>query len=449
MSKKRLITAAVIASCAGATAAHAVDVGANTTVGGQVFFDFSNISDQQQAANGTYSDVAPSGTGFDVKRLYLIVDHVFDDIWSADLTTDAQYLNSTTAVTSVTLTCVNAAGATAKPSSAGACPAGYYVQSVGTGTAAVGTGNTGAAATGITTNTKSTEVMVKKLYLQGKFDDALVVRVGSYDTPWISFSDGITGHRYVDKSINDRLGFNTADWGVNAAGSFGGSLLNYSFSALNGGGYKNPSRSKHVDFEGLIDTRPVDWFVAGVGVYSGHLGQVTATNDSFPQNTVTRFNVLAGVVFSGFHLTGEYLNAKNYQTVNSVTASVYGTSAIVAGSLTGTVPHDELSGWSVTASYDFNASWNVFARYDDLDLSKDVAPNLKDKYFNVGVDYKPLKAIDVALVYKNEKVDNGTFAPGTADGNGSYTIGGVAGTPTAAPTDGKFGEVGIYVQWKF
>ena len=60
--------------------------------------DFGHISNQQ---NGV--DVSPTGTGFDIKRFYLIVDHKFDNIWSANLTTDAQYLSdkTTTVVTSV------------------------------------------------------------------------------------------------------------------------------------------------------------------------------------------------------------------------------------------------------------------------------------------------------------------------------------------------------------
>ena len=63
--RKHLITAAILASCAAATSAYAVDIGENTTVGGQAFFDFTNISDHQGQTNGTDPAVAPSGTGFD------------------------------------------------------------------------------------------------------------------------------------------------------------------------------------------------------------------------------------------------------------------------------------------------------------------------------------------------------------------------------------------------
>jgi hypothetical protein len=441
--RKHLITAAILASCATATSAYAVDIGANTTVGGQTFFDVSNISNQQQAANGTYSDstsaTSGNGTSFDIKRFYLIVDHTFDDVWSADLTTDAQYVYNTT-VASGAVTCTNSTtGASVKPTgtASNTCPTGSYVSSVTT--------------TSVNTAGSSNEVYLKYLYLTAKINDAFTVHVGSYATPWIAYVDGITGQRYIDKSINDRLGFNTADWGANASGSFAGNLLGYSVSVVNGSGYKNPSRSKKVDFEARITSKPLDWLDVGVGAYSGHLGQVNASNDDFPTNTVTRLNALVAVHFAGFKFGGEFVSAKNYQTVNNLESSTFGTSDVVATSLTGTLPSDKLQGFSLFTGYAFNDTWNLFARYDDLKLSENVAPNLKDQYFNVGLDYKPLKAIDIALVYKNEKVDDGTFSPGTADANAKYTIGGVAanGTTLLEPTDGKFSEVGLYVQYRF
>src|SRR5262249_48618282 len=97
-SRKRSVPALILA-CTAATPALAVDVGSDTTVGGLVFFDVSNISLQNENAKGVKVDTPPNGFGFDVKRFYLIVDHRFNDIWSANLTTDAQY--STAATTSV------------------------------------------------------------------------------------------------------------------------------------------------------------------------------------------------------------------------------------------------------------------------------------------------------------------------------------------------------------
>jgi hypothetical protein len=427
--RKHLITAAILASCAAATSAFAVDVGESTTVGGQAFFDFSNISQQQGQTNGTSPSVAPSGTGFDVKRFYIIVDHKFNDIWSADLTTDAQYASSTTLVSGATVTCTGGA----KPTGT-ACPAGSSVASVTPTTTSVNTGGS------------VTEVMIKYLYLTAKLNDAFVVHAGSYATPWIQYGDSITGFRWVEKGVADRLSLSdsSADWGLNASGSFANNLLSYSASMTDGGGYKNPTRTKDVDFEGRITSKPFSWLDVGVGYYNGHLGQVTAVNDSFPSHTATRWDALVSVNYAGARLTGEYIHAKDYKTVNSVAAGVFGTQDVIASSLTAVLNSDEAKGYSLLASYAFNATWNVFARYDNVSLSEDVVPGLKDKFYDFGIDYKALTSLDLALIYKNETVDNGAATVSSADANGSYTIGGATST-----TDGKFREIGLYAQYKF
>jgi hypothetical protein len=427
--RKHLITAAIIASGAAAASAYAADVGENTTIGGLAFFDFSSISQQQGQTNGTDPSVAPSGTGFDVKRFYLIVDHTFNDVWSADLTTDAQYASSTTVVTGSTVTCTGGA----KPTGT-TCPTGSSVASVTPSTTSINSGGS------------VTEVMIKYLYLTAKLNDAFVVHAGSYNTPWIQYFDGITGYRWVEKGIADRLSLSdsSADWGLNASGTFANNLLSYSASVTNGGGYKNPTRTKDVDFEGRITSKPFSWLDVGVGYYNGHLGQVTAANDSFPSNTATRWDGLLSVNYAGARLTGEYIDAKDFKTVNSVAAGVFGTQDVVASSLTGTIPGDVAKGYSLIASYAFNATWNVFARYDNLNLSEDVLPKLKDKFYDFGIDYKALKSLDLALVYKNEQIDNGAATIGSADANGSYTIGGATAT-----TDGRFREIGLYAQYKF
>ncbi len=427
--RKHLITAVIIASGVAATSAYAADIGENTTIGGVAFFDFSSISQKQGQANGTSPSVAPSGAGFDVKRFYLTVDHTFNDVWSADLTTDAQYASSTTLVTGTTVTCT----AGAKPTGT-TCPTGSSVASVTAATTSVNTGGS------------ATEVMIKYLYVTAKLNDALVVHVGSYATPWIQYTDGLTGYRWVEKGMTDRLSLSdsSADWGLNASGSFANNLLSYSASVTDGGGYKNPSRTEHVDFEGRITSKPFGWLDVGVGYYNGHLGQVTAVNDGFPTNTASRWDGLVSFNFRGFRLTGEYIDATNYKTVNSVTAGVFGTQDVVASSLTGPLNRDVAKGFSVLASYAFNSSWNAFTRYDDVNLSENVLPGLKDKFYDAGINYKPLKGLDVALVYKVELVDNGAATISSADANGSYTIGGAT-----SATDGRFREIGLYAQLKY
>jgi hypothetical protein len=407
--RKKLITAAIIASCAGATTAGAagIDVGANTTIGGELFADFSHIQLQNENAAGQRIDTAPTGTGFDVKRFYLIVDHRFNDVWSADLTTDAQF--STAGTTTVTTPTGTATALTNQNSSGGV-----------------------------------TEVMIKKLYLEGAFNKLLVVRLGAYNSPWAQFAESAYGYRYVEKTTTDRLGFaNTADWGLNVGGVYGANLLSYSFSVVNGGGYKNPTRTKDVDFEGRVGSNPLSWLTVGAGFYSGHLGQVTAANENFPRNTATRYNLLAGINIIGIRFGGEWYQAKNYKTVNTPATSVYGTSAIVNTATVGPTD-DKATGFSSWLSYDFNSQWQAFARYDNAKLSADVNPRLRDAYFNVGAAYKPIKPLDIALVYKNEKVEHGSNSISGANANGSYTIGGANSSRY-----GRFREYGLYVHYKF
>ena len=406
--RKQILTVAFLTSCAGTTAAVAADIGANTTVGGQAFADFGYIKLQNENLAGQKVDTPPTGVGFDIKRFYLIADHKFNDVWSADITLDAQYSTASTAtVTTPT----------------------------GTTTALTNQNSSGGV----------TEVMIKKLYLEGKFSDALVFHAGSYTSPWAPFVESLYGYRYIEKTTIDRLGFgNTADWGLNATGKFGpNGMLGYSFSIVDGAGYKNPTRTKTPDYEGRISAVPVTWLTVGAGFYAGHLGQVTATNENFPRNTATRFDGIVAVNVSGVRAGVEYFTAKNYKTVNTAALSVYGTSSIVTAA--GAPPvSDKADGESAFVSYNFNSQVSVFGRYDHTKLSKDVAPNLKDDYFNIGAAYKPLKTIDLALVYKNEKVANGTNSISGADANGSYTIGGANGTRS-----GHFNEVGFYMQWSF
>jgi len=97
----------------------------------------------------------------------------------------------------------------------------------------------------------------------------------------------------------------------------------------------------------------------------------------------------------------------------------------------------------VFASYDFTPMWGVFGRYDNAKLSKDLAPDLKDNYFDVGLEAHPFnqdkKNIDVALVYKHEKMDGGPTGSSFSTTNGS-------GFNEA---DGKYDEVGIWAQVAF
>ena len=80
---------------------------------------------------------------------------------------------------------------------------------------------------------------------------------------------------------------------------------------------------------------------------------------------------------------------------------------------------DKSNGWSGFGSFAFTPKIAVFGRYDWVKPSRDINPALKDHYFNIGFDYKPIPPLDLALVYKRDRARNGLIS--TSNG----TIGGV------------------------
>lgn len=243
-------------------------------IGGRMFFDLTNID---KTSNG--KDTAASGNGLDVKRFYLTVDHKFNDIWSANLTTDFQY------------------------------------------SSAIG----------------NTELFVKKAYVQGSFDPAFNLRVGAADMPWIPYVEKFYGMRYVENTLTDRLKYgNSSDWGLHGFGNLGNNF-NYAVSVVSGAGYKNPTRSKGMDVEGRAAYTPNENFVVAVGGYSGKLGKETDIQSA--ENTYTRANAMVAYASSDFRVGGEYFQAKNLNNVMTVATdktsgwSVWGSVRVTDGGI--------------------------------------------------------------------------------------------------------------------
>lgn len=332
----------------------------NTSISGKAYFNVSSI-DQERAG----VDQPVNGTQTELKRFYLGVDHKFNDMFSANLTTDFRY---------------NANG-----------------------------------------TSNDVLIYVKKAYLQAKIDPAFVIRIGEADLPWVPFAEGIYGYRFVENVVIDRTKFGTSsDWGVHVGGTFANGMVNYAVSAINGGGYKTLSRSSNtIDLEGRVSVNPIKPITLAVGGYTGKLGKSADGPLALDTRRATRFNALAAYTDDHIRIGGEYFHAKNWLNV------------------TGPVG-DDADGWSVFGSYAFNKKFAVFGRYDWVKPKKDLSPDLKDQYFNVGLDYKPIKELDLALVYKRDKAVNGFLS--TSNG----TIGGINNA-----TDGTYDEFGLFGQFAF
>ena len=108
---------------------------ANTTISGKAFLNVSNIHQTSTDLLGRTTENVQNGTQTELKRFYIGVDHKFNDVFSANITTDFRY---------------NANG-----------------------------------------TSKDVLVYVKKAYLQAKLNNAFAVRVGAADLPWVPFVEGI------------------------------------------------------------------------------------------------------------------------------------------------------------------------------------------------------------------------------------------------------------------
>jgi hypothetical protein len=364
----------------------------STSISGRMYFNFSNV---EQKINGkrVTGGTAGNGTGFDVKRMYLGIDHTFSPMFSANLTMDASNVVGSTSNYNF-----NANSATAPANSTALVGRGFYI---------------------------------KKAYLQAKLNPALIIRLGSADLPWIPYIENQYGYRHIENTLIDRTGYGTsADWGIHVLGDLAGGLLSYQFSAIDGGGYRNVKVTKSVDFEGRVSTSYKGFF-AGVGGYSGKLGNDTqgavialpggATRDI---RTATRIDAAAGYKSKLFTIGGEYFHAKNYKNTNTATT-------------------DKADGWTVFGNVNFAKTWSVFGRYDSIKPNKITNDEFKQHYFNAGVQWEPVKIVDLALVYKREV--------GTNDGLISEALGN-QNAPSVTLLSGQRAtntEIGLFGQFRF
>src|SRR3569832_321614 len=97
--RKELVAAAVILSgvCCGAFTATPAEARESTTLGGRAFFNVSHVSLKNENAAGMDVNTQPTGTAFDIKRFYLIVDHRFNEVWASNITINGQYTTANTA----------------------------------------------------------------------------------------------------------------------------------------------------------------------------------------------------------------------------------------------------------------------------------------------------------------------------------------------------------------
>jgi hypothetical protein len=291
-----------------------------TAFSGRAFY---NLTDLNSRRNGVRQ--ADHGPQLDLKRLYLIADHRFSKTVTANLTSDFQY-----------------------DSASG-----------------------------------QTELLIKKAYVQAQLSDALTLRAGAADTPWVPLTEGLYGSRYIERSLTDRsrTGRST-DWGVHALGDLPGEVFSYAVAVIGGGGHEEPAWTRTLDVEGRISAE-LGHVTLGVGGYRGRLAQ-SKKGGPPARHTAQRFTAVAAYVSDSWRLGAEYFTADNW---NAVLAA----------------QEDRAEGYSIYGRYNLTRTIGVQACYDEAEPNQITAPSRTARYYNIGLTYSPTPTLDVALLYKRDE----------------------------------------------
>ena len=267
-------------------------------------------------------------------------------------------------------------------------------------------------------NDSETQLFVKKAYAEAKFNDKFTLRLGSADTPLLPFLEGIYGYRFIETMVVERIGFEaSADWGAHILGAFGNGKAHYAVSAINGAGYKTMTRSQGLDLDTRIDFEPVNGLTLALFYRTGKRGLDKPSVTTF--HTADRTEIMAAYVKPKFRVGAEFFQADNWNQVLSPLS-------------------DSSDGHSIWATLNVKKNVQLFVRSDEAKPSKDVTPALENKYVNLGVIFTPVAKVDLAVVYKQDKVEGGTLK----------TSNGTIGATTGA-LQGKHNEIGLWAQVSF
>lgn len=244
MKKSQITGASLVLLMAGLGGSTSAWADGTTTVGGKLYTDFSDITSSPKSAKDGY--------GVDVKRFYFGANHVFDDQWSANITTDFTH------------------------------------------------GSAG----------EKTQVFIKKAYFQVKLAPMMTLRMGSADLPWIPYAEHAYGYRYVENTLIDRWekGSTSADWGLHLLGK--NSMVDYQVSIVNGRGYGDLTRTKSMDISARVGFHPIEGLTLAVGGRSGKRGQ-DVQGSTTPVNTASRMDLLADYKPGPYNIGVEYFSDKN------------------------------------------------------------------------------------------------------------------------------------------
>jgi hypothetical protein len=258
---------------------------------------------------------------------------------------------------------------------------------------------------GVTLNTNNSLVFrLKYAYGQINFDDFTThgswLRIGTQQTPYVDFEEGVYRYRFQGTIFVDREGFlSSSDFGASVHWNIPMNYGDVHVGVYNGETYSGAEVNNQKAFQARVTIRPAPGvpIVRGLRITSFYDGDHYET-DAERKRAVAMLSFENPWVNAGF----DYLDAKD-RTSRLKTFSTHAT------------------GWSAWVTPRTPIGVEALLRYDEIKPNKDnntVDPNGKKKRFIGGVSYwfpvtKAGIAAAVLLDYENVKYDG--FAVGNAN----------------------------------
>lgn len=242
---------------------------------------------------------------------------------------------------------------------------------------------------------------VKHLYVQRKFGTTTVLRVGVDDMPMLALNSQWYGYRYIDSIGTSMQKIDSAaDWGIHLKSKLAPSV-DVALSVVSGGGYKEPTHGHRADVEALVAWHTSKHTVLALGGYDG---QLAGSDDPARPlyHTARRLDLVAAYADDIWRFGVRYAYASNW-------ANLY------------TVKSDRVANWSSWASMQMSPKWSVFARYDHSNPSHLLVPSKKASYADAGVEWRPLKKLRLALVFKHNALESAGKLTRTSNEAGIWT----------------------------
>lgn len=279
--KYSVFTVAALFTDSGFGDATGLPVG-ETRLSGTLFLDSTWLRKKSSGMPGN-SDI-----NVDLKRFFFDIDHRFSEIWSAQITTDIQWMRH-----------------------------------------------------------DYPDPWLRHAYVQGNFSQAFIMQLGAAPTPWRVYVNKWSGYRYVERDLTTRARIGSgSDWGGHISGSFDtAGHIRYAAAVMTGASYQKLRVGDIPDVSVRISWEPNENSTISLGSYRGRFAQDYGIREAL--HTAQSWSLMAAWADERWRFGGQYFYARNlYRILQPDSDRSYGWSSWASMQLTPAVAilarHDKL-----------------------------------------------------------------------------------------------------------